>query len=464
MGIIANAITKIRSSAANWLAPGQHGYEPEDHLTEREKIHAGVAAPKFLPFWDNLQNLGETQKMRLAYRVMCKDAFVKASLYNKISTVMQTEIQISPKNKKDAREQLIADFCQWVLVERQRGGMASFIWSILSGMLIDGFSVCEPVWEIEEDGAWQGKEVLADLKPKDVDQDLVIETDEFNNITNLLGLRFNGGQNFDPADYVISQYLPLYSNPTGQSDLTAAYRPYFWLNTVTILRGFGAEKRAFPVVGGSFKDPTKRAALDAALSKIKSSNWLTYPEETKIELFQLAGSAEDYFKSFRADCVEEIVTSIAWASLQAVGGKDGQIRGDSEVHEDTSDKSVWVLTELIKQVLNNHKSGVIRRLTDRNFSGVMHWPKANFGKKDAGALKEEMALWTSAQGLGWIPSKEDFTEKFGLRWGQGDDALNPPQAQQPGQMPGQNPPMQFGDDWVELPDEVAKVFEEGVAR
>lgn len=466
MGIIANTFQTVRNVgsaiASGFRAQPRETTWQEDLLAEPEKMHTSVKMLKFLPYWDNLQNLGETQKERLAYRKMASDAYVKASLYTKIASVMSTEMKISPVNKKDARETLIADFCQWNLSERQNGGMPAFIWSILSGMAFDGFAVCEPVWEIEQDGGWSGKEVLDEIKAKDVDQDLIMETDEFNNWTNIKGLRFNAAKDFKPEDFIITSHLPIYGNKLGQSDLRAAYRPWWYLDTVTKIRGFAAEKRALPVIAGEYPDSTKQAAVNTALSKIKSSNWLSVPVGVKLQVLDIAGRGEDFFKSFRADCVEEIITSIAWASLQSVGGKEGQIRGDSQVHEDTSDISKWVFTEIIKHVLNNHKNGVIRRIVDRNFSGVMSWPKAAFGKKDPQALKEDLDLDKGLQDVGWVHSREDLTERYGRRWGMGDDALQRPQAaQQPG-MAGRmdasgGRPMQFSE-WVELPEELAEVF------
>src|SRR5581483_10732111 len=95
---------------------------------------------------------------------------------------------------------------------------------------------------------YRGRFVLRELKQKDVGNDLVPTTDEFRNIVSLRGLRFNAGKEFDPAGFVIWQYLPLVNSPIGTRDLDAAYGRYWLLDTVLKLRGMAAEKRYGPVV------------------------------------------------------------------------------------------------------------------------------------------------------------------------------------------------------------------------
>jgi hypothetical protein len=429
-------VNRIRQEAPRWGFGGvpnaptsERDPSPDESAPPGEKLKSSPRIPYFLPYYDDQQNLGETQLMRLAYRRMLSDPHVKAAILGKILAVMGQELQILPHNKKNVRDTLISDFTRWCLVDRISGGLPGLVWSVLSGGLIDGFSVCEKVWELEEEGQWKGKEVLAELKPKDVNQDLVLEVDEFKNVTAIKGLRYNSGQEFNPDDFVLFTFLPLYGNPTGMSDLRSAYAAYWFLNTVTKLRALGAEKRALPVIAGEYKDATKQKGLENALSRIKSSNWLAVPAEVKLQVLDIAGRSEEYFKSFRADLVEEIFLGIQGATLQSLAGQSGVNVGRSTTHKDTSDLFKWVLSEFILQVFNSHKKGLIRDIVTRNFVGCTTWPKGSYNAIDAEGQKDRMALMQQAQAMGWVPSKEAFGEEFSLKWGTGDDALMP---QQPG--------------------------------
>lgn len=489
---LGNGVTAIANRLGYWgpVAPtSERDPSPDREDPPGEKMKAGPRIPYFLPYYDQEQNVGETQLMRMAYRRMLSDPHVKAALLGKIVTVMGQELKVLPANKKNIRDTLIADFTQWCLTDRFNGGLPMMVWSILSGGLIDGFSVCEKVWEIEEEGTWKGKEVLADLKPKDVNQDLVLNVDPFKNIESIMGLRYNGGQTFNPEDFVIFTFMPLYGTPTGMSDLRSCYRAYWFIDTVTKLRALGAEKRALPVVAGEYPDPTKMNGVIKALSTLKSGNWIAVPKDVQLKVLELAGSSEDYFKSFRADLVEEIFLAIQGATLQALAGQSGVNVGRSTTHESTSDLFKSVLVMFIANVLNNHKRGLIRDIVSRNFVAVQTYPKGSFEKIDKESLKGDMEMYERAQRMGYPLSFEDFGEKFAIKRGVGEDAMTMPgmPAGQPGQAapdapqpggdgadeldqlfgPGNNPFADQGggekenepdaegfSEWIELPDDL----------
>src|SRR5262249_30325050 len=185
---------------------------------------------------------------------------------------------------------------------------------------VERHAVNEKVWDVEEKGEWGGKWVVDALKPKDVNQDLVLLVDDHRNITGIRGLRYNAGTVFDPHDFLIYTHLGLFGNPGGMSDFRAAYSSYWMLDTVFKLRAMGAEKRAFPVVAGEYPDATKQKQLEAALAKVKSTNWLAVPKDVKLQLLALAGAAEDYFQSFTRDLRERLHVALSGAFLQAMGG------------------------------------------------------------------------------------------------------------------------------------------------
>lgn len=383
-----------------------------------EKLKTAVPIPAFLPYFDEQQTAGETLAMRFAYRFMLADPFVKSALLGKLLSVMSTELQVRPpkKFKNDPRHQMIAEFVEWNLTDGLAGGVPSLCWAILSGGCIDGLSVSEKVWDVEDTGQWRGKRVLSDLKPKDVNQDLVVNIDEFKNITSIRGLRYNGGEEFDVHDFVIYAHLPLFGNPTGMSDFRAAYGAYWIRDTVKKLRGMGAERYAFPTVIGEYPEASKKQALDLALSKMRSQTWATVPAGVKITVLDLAGSGPDKLQNLDRDLREEIVTGIQGSIAQTMMGGENQQRGNSETQETKGNLFGWHLSAAVVHLLNARKNGLIRDLVDRNFADVQEYPKAIFGGVDEGEAKESLDIDKGLKELGYEPADiEEVQERYGRK-------------------------------------------------
>lgn len=383
-----------------------------------EKLKTAVPIPAFLPYFDEQQTAGETLAMRFAYRFMLADPFVKSALLGKLLSVMSTELQVRPpkKFKNDPRHQMIAEFVEWNLTDGLAGGVPSLCWAILSGGCIDGLSVSEKVWDVEDTGQWRGKRVLSDLKPKDVNQDLVVNIDEFKNITSIRGLRYNGGEEFDVHDFVIYAHLPLFGNPTGMSDFRAAYGAYWIRDTVKKLRGMGAERYAFPTVIGEYPEASKKQALDLALSKMRSQTWATVPAGVKITVLDLAGSGPDKLQNLDRDLREEIVTGIQGSIAQTMMGGENQQRGNSETQETKGNLFGWHLSAAVVHLLNARKNGLIRDLVDRNFADVQEYPKAIFGGVDEGEAKESLDIDKGLKEMGYEPADiEEMQERYGRK-------------------------------------------------
>ena len=385
-------------------------YIPYDEQKARSQP-AGVMMPAFLPYYDD--QTGETPEMRFQYRKMLADPNIKAPLLAKIFGVGALDMQIHPYRKgKDPRAQEQAEFMRWTLTERLEGGIPGMAWDVFIGGLVDGHSVLEKVFEPpSNEGEWGGKIQLTHLKPKDVNNDLVLVLDEYRSVKSILGLRYNGGLTFDASDFLIYSHLPVYGQVTGMSDLRAAYGRYWVLDTVVKLRAWGAEKRAFPVVAGEYPDVTKKAALEQMLAKVKSQNWLSVPAGAKLQVLELDGAAYDYFATFIKDLREEIVMSISLAVLNSMQGGEGVQRGSSDVHQDTSDLGKWFLSVSLANLLNSRGQGLIKDVIDRNYANVYGYPKATFGGVDGEKHKARTELAKSLNEMGLNLSKNQLYEE-----------------------------------------------------
>jgi hypothetical protein len=471
---ILNRIKDWWSGKSTPVRPGHANdpYEPENFPSTSEKARAGpmgVYLPAFLPYFDD--QTGETPEMRRQYRYMLTDPNVAAPLCNKIFGVGSLDLRVQPYRRKKAgrhakptpASQEHAEFTEWTLKHCMEGGIPSLAWNMLSGGLIDGFSILEKVWQPPSNrGDWGGKLRLTALKPKDVDNDLVLVLDQFRNIHSLLGVRYNGGLTFDVRDFIIYSHLPLFGAPTGTSLFRWVYGRYWMLDTVTKLRAMGAEKRALPTITGEYPDFSKKAQVDAALALLKSQNFLSVPQGVKLQILEMVGAAGGYFESFAKDLREEIVIGITGAVLQQMQGGQGVQRGSSEVHEDTSDLGKWFLRSGVMSRLNSHESGLIPDLIDRNYPQCDGYPMATFSAIDYEAIGAHANIVnTIAQAFQLKVSKEWLHETFNIEPANPDDPDDVAQVAgqggaqgQPGQAGGSpdSPGLPSGPDGQPLPN------------
>lgn len=424
---VASYFAEASASESTTSRTRDRGYnrdsDARDSDDERfnEKLKAGVPIPAFLPFYDTLQTAEETSVMRFAYRHMLADPTVNGAFKTQILPVMAADLSIKPPKwlAKDERMLEICEFVDWALSFGLNGGIPGLAWSVFSGGMMDGFSVCEKVWgEPEPKGHWSGKRRLAHLKAKDVNQDLVLEIDAFKNPVGVRGLRFNDGTVFSIRDFIIYTHMGLFENPTGMSLFRAAYRPYWLLDTTWKLRMIGVEKRSMPLILGQWQDPNTKSKLDAALAKIRYQNWISAPKDAAVTAVEIAGQSHQIFSETVRDLREEINVAISGATLASMTGT-GE-RGDSNVHKDTGDLRPWQLQAALANILNDHDHGLIKDLVDRNFLGVQDYPIASFGGVDEKELGEtvrvDQTLSTILQPMGKMLDPDEMQERYGRKF------------------------------------------------
>ena len=411
-------------------APREWPMEPKEAYgvsADQEKMAAGpraVTLPWFLPFFD--QQDGETQEMRLAYRQMIqRDPVVKGAMLGKIFGVAALDIKITPVSD-DPGDLEVAEFVEWSFNQRIEGSVPAMIEAIVLHALMDGYSINEKVWGVEEEyGRWQGKHVLRMLKPKDVDRDLVPKTDEFRNVTSIMGLRYNGGLEFDPRDYVHFTHLPFFYSPTGTSDLRAAYGRFWCLDTAWKLRAAGLANRSYPILKGQYATIDQKSTLEKAMAAAKFNSFIAVPAGAVVEALEIAGRSQDEFRNAIADLREEIYLGIQLAMLQALTGQAGAQRGSSAAHKDTSDLAKWYVAQKFCACLNNHENGLIRDMVTRNFHGRVP-PKAAMSGVDDLELAESLNLDKGLSDMGLPLSKKELYERYGRSQPlDDDDALKP---------------------------------------
>lgn len=375
----------------------------------------------------------ETERMRRDYRLMSSDPNCSSAWKGLIYSVASQDLKILPATRKDPLDQQIADYIRWQFEERLAGGIPKLIWDILWGMGVDGYSLNYKVWgEPEQRGKWYGKVPLRMTRAVDVDLDAVPQTNSFYDIVGIKGLRYNGGEEFAPSDFIIAQHCPQYGSPRGTSVFRCVHRAWLFFNAALALRGVAAEKKATPFIWGSWKTTTQKTSLETMLKAMKSQNWASVPDGVMLNALDLAGAEESIFKTFMGDLQEWIYLGIQHATLQTLTGGAGEQRGNSKVHLDQTQLVRWYLSTIIEALLNNYETGLIRDCVDLNFAGVMGYPRGKLSNVDVEEMIKEAELDKALQDLGLDLSREETYDKYARTPPQTpDDVLKAKQPEQP---------------------------------
>lgn len=408
---ISHLVTSLDQVPSQWVGNIMRGMrhteaaDSADSRTRAEKILARIAAQykglTFLPLSESYTD--ETQEMRNTYRVMLRDPTVKASVMTKLMAVCQLDPQVHPASEQGIDHDA-ADFVRYALT-KCKGGTRRMNAAILLGAILDGYSVCEKVWKIEDRGRWAGKYRLAALKSKDT---LYIDllTDEFRNVTGIRDRRTQ--KEYHPSNFVVYTHMPLFESPTGMSDLRAAYRAYWLLDTAWKLRAIGLERFTLPMLKGTYADDTHKAELEAALASARAQSWVSVPQGALIEAIELSAKGQSDFASAIADLKEEIALGITGAVLQMLQGQVADGRGSSVVHRSTAELLQWWLAAEAGDVITDQ---IVPDLVTFNFEQA-DFPTVTFGGVDDGSMTASITIDNGLHAF--LPlSRKEMYQRYG---------------------------------------------------
>lgn len=411
------------TNGAGWPGPTAASGTDMERDIETQRARSGpqgVVIPAFLPYFDTRSGTGETQQMRWEYRRMLANSVIRPAFFSQIFSVAALTCQIQPpaakgvERQEKKRNHRIADFCNWQFQERVAGQMTGLIYNILTGGMCDGYSVLEPVLEPQESGDFAGKIVIDRVNPLQVDDDLVLQLDDKRNVVSLLGLRYNGGEIFDPARFTIYSHMPMYGMPTGTSHLRCVYPEYWMWDTGYKLRMSGVDGRAFPAVWATYQsgDREAKASLDKALARLRAQHFTSVPDTVVLQALNLAGESSAIFKDLRRDLMEQIILGITFATLQMITGGENQQRGSSDVHQDTATLGPWFIARAVEALFNDYKTGLIKNVVDMNYA-VGRYPRLTLSSVNLEKVKAEIDLIEKTNKMGLPMRKSAIYELVG---------------------------------------------------
>jgi Protein of unknown function (DUF935) len=390
----------------------------------------------FLPWLDNYTK--ETPELRQAYREMLREPTVKAALSTKVLAVASLDVLVHPQDEDDPRQREVADALKHALTHIPggwggMGGLYKVAWNLLLPMLLDGWALCEPVFneDAERQGKYAGKILWRDFKAKDT-RYLLPLVDEFKNVTGLRALAHNAGRVWEGEElgsFVTCVNFQLYESPLGISDMRAAYRAFWVKDTTWKMRGLHLDKFTSPFFVGTYAEPAARAALEEELAKARANTWLTVPQGCLVQPI-VAGSGTSDYEAAIEDCDKEILVSIVGAYLQILEGATPSGRGDTGIHKETSELFQWALATLLGQVITHQ---LAPPWVELNY-GDVPCPTVTLGAVSEDDLLRRASVDRALQGLGMKLSKKEAYAFYG-RQEPADpaDVLEPPA---PGAAPG----------------------------
>lgn len=413
--------------------------DPDRSRLLTDKLVATLATGKlrFLHYTD--PHTQETAEMRRAYRRMLKEPSIKSPLLDKVFSVASLDLLVNPAIEDDERQQEKADFAKDLILGFP-GGLRLIAERVLLPALIEGYSICEPDWQLATRGKWRFKYTLGDLFSPDSDW-YTLEVDDRNRIKAVTS-RFTN-ETWAPSEFVIFRHLSIFDSPLGMSDLRAAYRAYWLKDTAWKLRAIGLERFTLPMVKATYDVNAKghKASIEEAVRNARAMGYILLPEGATVEAMELATKSQSDFKAAIEDLDKECYTAIAGAYLHAMQGTVADGRGNSEVHKGTAELRIWYLRTCLADAINQ---SIIPRGIDLNYQDDFEdYPKATLEGVNEADYKDALEIDKGLIEIGLELSKKEIYKKYGRQAPIDDgDAIKPP-APQSG--------MPFADRWDDPP-------------
>lgn len=413
----------------------RHRARPRPSSEEKVPVnyHGGVAGKVwFLPFADSTTQ--DTPEIRAAMRLMRRDGYVKAAWEPQIHTVASEDWQVQASEPGNPESEEQADALKVAVEDYLAGGMISFVRAICAPFGSEGHSLAEPVWHVAEKGRLAKKIVCTKLAARDTDVntgDVRLLGDEYGNVKWVEARRKSAQPTYPIDEFIFSRYLTVFDEPLGEAAFRPAYGPYWMRDTVRKLRAIHHEKRMAGMLVGTYASDDDKGALDVALAKAKTATWMSVPEGTRVEAVALSTASEPDYKSFDESLRDEVVTAIAFGTLQMLTSTaTGDQRGSADVQKMVTDLGPWLLMALVTDAFN---AQFAPKFIDFNYPYPAGggYPKLTFGAVSNAELLELLQVVTGAKQLGLKPSRKHYAKALSIQEADPndpDDALEDPNA------------------------------------
>jgi SPP1 gp7 family putative phage head morphogenesis protein len=281
------------------------------------------------------------KKGLIEYDKMRRDEQVTACQEAKIKSRLSTgyEIKVGLEGNKLSEE--LADFIRDQLDSIQ-GTFNAKLKDILTARYY-GFSITEKVFEIIEQGRFEGKIGLKNLKTKPP-FDYEFKTDEFRNLLGIVNrntaFRSVKGQDerlhdvgsegnpFPPSKFVIYSANKEFGNFYGQSDLRPVWKVWWSKNFVMKFYNIFLERFGMPAIVATYPDSVGQdqavlGVIDDMLTNYQAKSGFRVPEEVKIDLLEATRTGKPTYGEAIALYDLKIARGLLCPDMATQGGEKG---------------------------------------------------------------------------------------------------------------------------------------------
>lgn len=303
------------------------------------------------------------------YRKMLRDDQVKAS-YNLLINIIISRQHTFEKRSDDPIQDEIIDFFNHNITISIEKTWLSALRTVLLGKA-HGYSVSEKIWQIEDiDGKdwWTIRQIKS--KPYET---FSFKVDEFGNLEKLMQHKDGSVRKLDLKKFIIYVANPELDPIWGESDLRAAYRPYWEKDINGKFWNIWSERSAggFTVIKPGKDAPqlsrAEKTNLENTIKNIQQMTGVILPREYELENFKV----ED------TDAFEKIINSKNRAISRSLLVPN--LLGFSEEGKFGSRALGDVQFEMFMQLVSEQGDYLAEVMNEQFFSQLAWW---NFGIKD----------------------------------------------------------------------------------
>ena len=300
------------------------------------------------------------------YRKMSNDEQVKAALAAKIFAVLSSGYEIQapelPKEEQEIGKEL-KDFVEWNF-EEMEGHFDSKLQEMMTALTY-GFACGEKVFYLIDYGKFAGKVGLKALKfrrPEYID----FEADQYGNLLDD-GI-IQAQKRLPKAKFLLYVYKKTFDNWYGESDLRAAYRPWWQKDTELKYMSIALERFGEPITDISHEGAitaTQKANLEAFLKNIQNRSGLIHDTKIKLDFkYPSPRTSEAYIPAIS---LHDTHIRIAILMPGLMGLSAEQATGSLARSRTEFDTFLNIIGQLRKDMETTINEQVIKDLIDMNY-------------------------------------------------------------------------------------------------
>jgi len=220
------------------------------------------------------------EKMKLT------DDQVKACLFVKKNAVIHSGWEIQAAGEEKAQQEQ-KDYISYIIGDGLSGTFQNKLLD-LQTCYEYGFSGTEIVPYVIDTGRFKGKYGIQHMKTRPP-HSFEFDQDDYGNVTTIKQHGPMGTIEIDPKWFIVYSYNQEFGNPYGNSDLRAAYRPWFSKDITIRFRNIFNERFGMPTVVGKYPkgaNKTDRENLKKVIKNIQAKTGISIPDNVVIELLE----------------------------------------------------------------------------------------------------------------------------------------------------------------------------------